>query len=48
MHCLQGAESTIAACYQSVAVYDELYKSYVSDRARKGESPRLSRQFPEI
>ena len=48
MHCLTGAESTIAACYQSVAMYDELYKSYVSDAARRGESPRLGRMFPEI
>ena len=48
MHCLTGAESTIAACYQSVAMYDELYKSYVSDAARRGESPRLARMFPEI
>ncbi len=48
MYCLTGAESTIAACYQSVAVYDELYKSYVSDAARRGESPRIARQFPEI
>jgi hypothetical protein len=48
MYCLTGAESTIAACYQSVAIYDELYKSYVSETARRGESPRLERQFPEI
>ncbi|MGH9391883.1 MAG: S1C family serine protease, partial [Vicinamibacteria bacterium] len=48
MYCLRGAESTVAACYQSVAIYDELYKSYVSDSARRGESPRLPRQFPEI
>lgn len=48
MYCLRSAESTIAACYQSVATYDELYKSYVSDAARRGESPRLRRQFPEI
>ena len=48
MYCLTGAESTIAACYQSVATYDELYKSYVSETARRGESPRLERQFPEI
>jgi hypothetical protein len=48
MSCLRGAESTIAACYQSVAIYDELYKSYVSGAARRGESPRLVRQFPEI
>jgi len=48
MHCLRGAETTIAACYQSVATYNELYKSYVSEAARRGESPRLPRQFPEI
>jgi Trypsin-like peptidase domain len=48
MSCLRSAESTIAACYQSVATYDELYKSYVSDAARRGETPRLARQFPEI
>jgi hypothetical protein len=48
MSCLRSAESTIAACYQSVAIYDELYKSYVSGAARRGESPRLARQFPEI
>ncbi len=48
MHCLRGAETTIAACYQSVAIYNELYKSYVSEAARRGESPRLPRQFPEI
>jgi hypothetical protein len=46
--CLTRAESTVAACYQSVAIYDELYKSYVSETARRGESPRLERQFPEI
>jgi hypothetical protein len=48
MSCLRGAESSIAECYQSVAIYDELYKSYVSEAARRGESPRLARQFPEI
>ncbi len=48
MSCLRNAESTIAACYQSVAIYDELYKSYVSDAARRGVTPRLARQFPEI
>jgi hypothetical protein len=48
MSCLTRAESTVAACYQSVAIYDELYKSYVSETARRGESPRLERQFPEI
>jgi hypothetical protein len=48
MSCLQRAESTIAACYQSVAIYDELYKKYVSELARRGERPRISRQFPEI
>jgi hypothetical protein len=48
MSCLRSAESTIAACYQSVATYNELYKSYVSDAARRGETPRLARQFPEI
>ncbi len=48
MSCLKGAESTIAACYQTVSTYDELYKSYLSDAARRGESPRLARQFPEI
>ncbi|HEY7698300.1 MAG TPA: trypsin-like peptidase domain-containing protein [Vicinamibacteria bacterium] len=48
MYCMRGAESTIAACYQTVSVYDELYKSYVRDAARRGERPRLARQFPEI
>jgi hypothetical protein len=48
MYCLRGAESTIAACYQTVSTYDELYKSYVSEAARRGERPRLARQFPEI
>jgi hypothetical protein len=48
MSCLRRAESTIAACYQSVAIYDDLYKSYVSDAARRGERPRLERQLPEI
>jgi S1-C subfamily serine protease len=48
MSCLQRAESTIAQCYQSVSIYDELYRRYVSDAARRGESPRLARQFPEI
>jgi hypothetical protein len=48
MSCLRRAESTIAACYQSVALYDELYKKYVSELARRGERPRISRQFPEI
>jgi hypothetical protein len=48
MSCLQRSESTIASCYQSVAMYDELYKSYVRDAARKGERPRLERQLPEI
>jgi len=48
MYCLRESESTIAACYQSVAIYDELYKSYVSEAARRGERPRLARQFPEI
>jgi S1-C subfamily serine protease len=48
MSCLQRSESTIAACYQSVAIYDELYKKYVSEAARRGERPRISRQLPEI
>jgi Trypsin-like peptidase domain len=48
MSCLRSAESTIAACYQSVAIYDELYKSYVRESARRGETPRLARRFPEI
>jgi len=48
MSCLQRAEATIAACYQSVAMYDELYKSYVSEAARRGERPRLPRLLPEI
>jgi hypothetical protein len=48
MSCLQRAEPTIAACYQSVAMYDELYKSYVSEAARRGERPRLPRLLPEI
>ena len=48
MSCLQRAESTIAECYQSVSIYDELYRSYLSDAARRGESPRLARQLPEI
>jgi hypothetical protein len=48
MSCLVRAESTIAACYQSVAMYDELYKSYVSEAARRGETPRLPRLLPEI
>jgi hypothetical protein len=48
MYCLRGAESVIAACYQSVAAYDDLYRSYVSESARRGEMPRLARQLPEI
>jgi hypothetical protein len=48
MSCLRNAESTIAACYQSVATYDELYKSYIRESARRGETPRLARRLPEI
>jgi hypothetical protein len=29
-------------------MYDELYKSYVSEAARRGERPRLPRLLPEI
>lgn len=48
MYCLRGSESAIAACYQGIATYDELYKTYARQAARRGERPRLARQLPEI
>jgi hypothetical protein len=46
--CLRSAESTIVSCYRSVAIYDETYKAYVSEAARRGERARISRKLPQI
>jgi S1-C subfamily serine protease len=46
--CLRSAESTIVSCYRSVTRYDEAYRGYVSNAARLGEQPRLSRRLPQI
>jgi S1-C subfamily serine protease len=46
--CLGAAEGTIVSCYRSVALYDEAYKSYTSEAARRGERPRMTRKLPRI
>jgi hypothetical protein len=46
--CLKAIESTIANCYQAVAEYDELYKTYTSEAARHGAKLSFARQLPEI
>jgi hypothetical protein len=48
LSCLQSDENVVAVCYQAIAGYDALYKAYLGDLARKGETPRRSRQLPQI
>ena len=48
MACLQRSEEIVVKGYEAIAVYDEVYKSYLSKSARAGRSPRHARQLPEI
>ena len=48
MACLKAHEDTVAQSYEAIALYDTVYKSYVSKGARRGRAPRIARHLPEI
>jgi len=48
MACLTREEPTLIRCYEFVAIYDEVYKSYLSLYARRGREPRMKRHLPQI
>jgi len=48
MACLQRNEALVTKGYEAIAVYDQVYKSYVSKSARRGRAAHVARQLPEI